>query len=505
MRIVVCGAGTSGCVFAARLSEDPANEVILLEAGPHYRPGEWPEALSHSHRIIKETHDWGYLARAGASPRIVHVPRGRVVGGSSVTNGAIALRGHPEHYDEWDDWVDGYGWETWLPWFCAVESDRDFGGEPWHGDAGPIPISRYPRADWHELQERFAEAALSTGHSWVDDHNAPGALGIGPIPLNMLEGRRQTPADHYLDPALGRENLSLRAGVLIDRVLFRGDRVSGVEVVAADGPETIAADAVVMALGTYATPAALLRSGVGPAPELARLDIPVVAELAGVGRGMQDHPKVSYRFDLGLPAPAWPNPWYQCLLTGAHEVGGERRVYQVMPYSGQVGGGQRFTDLNVQVSDARSRRGAVRLQSRDPADQPAIEMGWFLEPSDRAAAVVAGRRLLEVASAPALAGVLTPWPGLADADQVLRTVETFHHPVGSCRMGRADDPEAVVDAHGRVRGVEGLHIVDASAIARVPSANTHLAVIALAERLAAAFPGGWGRLPPAPPRFTLFT
>jgi choline dehydrogenase-like flavoprotein len=279
--------------------------------------------------------------------------------------------------------------------------------------------------------------------------------------------------------------------VLIDRVRFRGDRASGVEVVVGtEGPETIAADAVIMALGTYATPAALLRSGVGPAPELARHGIPVVAELAGVGRGMQDHPKVSYRFDLGLPAPAWPNPWYQCLLSGAHEVAGERRVYQVMPYSGQVEGGQRFTDLNVQVSDARSRRGAVRLQSRDPSAQPAIEMGWFLEPSDRAAAVAAGRRLLEVAAAPPLAEVLTPWPGLADADQVhqvLRTVETFHHPVGSCRMGRADDPEAVVDGRGRVRGVGGLWIVDASVIARVPSANTHLAVIALAERLAAAF------------------
>jgi choline dehydrogenase len=277
--------------------------------------------------------------------------------------------------------------------------------------------------------------------------------------------------------------------VTVDRVVLEGGRTRAVAVVGPQGAERIDADAVVMALGTYATPAALLRSGVGPAEELARHGIPVAAEVPGVGRGMQDHPKVSYRFELALAAPAWPSPWYQCLLTGAHEVGGERRVYQVMPYSGTIEGGQRYTDLNVQVADARSRRGVVRLQSRDPADQPAIEMGWFLEPSDRAAAVAAGRRLLEVARTPPLAEVLTAWPGLDDPDHVLRTVETFHHPVGSCRMGRPDDPEAVVDAAGRVRGTDGLWVMDASVIARVPSANTHLAVIALAERLAAAFRG----------------
>jgi choline dehydrogenase len=487
VRIVVCGAGTAGCVAAARLSEDPAHEVTLLEVGPHYRPGAWPAELAHSHRIIKETHDWGYLARAGASPRLVHVPRGRVVGGSSVTNGAIALRGHPEHYDEWDDIVDGWGWGSWLPWFRAIEADRDFGDADWHGDAGPIPVGRYPRP-WLEMQERFAEAALSAGHGWVDDHNAPGATGIGPIPLNMVDGRRQTPADHYLDPALGRPNLTLRTGVVVDRVLVSGDRVSGVAVVGPDGPATLPAEAVVMALGTYATPAALLRSGIGPPEELGRHGIATVAEVAGVGRGMQDHPKVSYRFTLDLEAPPWPSPWYQCLLTGENEVAGERRVYQVMPYSGQVEGGQRFTDLNVQVADARSRRGAVRLQGTDPAAQPVIEMGWFLEPSDRAAAVAAGARLMEVARQPSLAAVLTPWPGLDDPDQVLRTVETFHHPVGSCRMGRPDDPDAVVDADGRLRGVEGVWVMDASVMARVPSANTHLAVIALAERLCAGFP-----------------
>ena len=315
----------------------------------------------------------------------------------------------------------------------------------------------------------------------------------------MVDGVRQTPADHYLDPALGRANLALRAGVLVDRVRVAGGRAAGVEILGPDGPEALAADAVIVALGTYATPAALLRSGIGPPAELARHGIEVVAPLAGVGRGMQDHPKVSYRFDLALDAPPWPSPWYQCLLTGAHEVAGERRVYQVMPYSGQVEGGHRFTDLNVQVADARSRRGIVRLQSRDPADQPAIEMGWFLEPGDRAAAVAAGRRLLEVASAPPLAEVLSPWPGLDDPDQVLRTVETFHHPVGSCRMGREDDPDAVVDAAGRVRGVEGLWVVNASVMARVPSANTHLATIALAERLAAGFPGAGGPATAPPP------
>src|SRR5205085_5830866 len=206
------------------------------------------------------------------------------------------------------------------------------------------------------------------------------------------------------------------------------------------------ADAVILALGTYATPAALLRSGVGPAGELRRHGIAVAHELGGVGRGMQDHPKISYRFDLRIPAPSWPNPWYQALLTGALEVDGERRVYQVMPYSGQEQDGQRFTDLNVQLSDARSRRGGVRLWSRDPRAQPAIEMGWLMEDADRAAARAAGQRLLEGAAAPAVRERITPWPSLADPDHALRTVETFHHPVGSCRMGRPDDPGAVVDA-----------------------------------------------------------
>ena len=249
--------------------------------GPHYRPGEWPDALTHSHRIIKESHDWGYLARAGASPRIVHVPRGRVVGGSSVTNGAIALRGHPEHYDEWDAHVDGYGWESWLPWFRAIEADQDYGAADWHGADGPIPISRYPRASWLELQERFCEAALSVGHGWIDDHNAPGRHRHRPDPPQHARRpcARPRPTGTWTRRS-ARPNLTLRAGVLVDRVAFAGQRATGVWIVGPDGPEQITADGVIMALGTYATPAALLRSGVGPAAELGRHAIPVVAEIA---------------------------------------------------------------------------------------------------------------------------------------------------------------------------------------------------------------------------------
>lgn len=490
MRVVICGAGTAGCVLAARLSERPGVEVDLLEAGPHYRPAAWPPELAHSHRIIKETHDWGFLAQAGASPRLVHVPRGRVVGGSSITNATIALRGLPEHYDDWAEHADGWDWESLLPWFTALERDLQFGGAPYHGDAGPIPINRYPRDGWYPVMERFAEAALARGHAWVDDHNAPGAVGVGPAPLNMVGGRRQTPADHHLDPALGRPNLRLHTGVSVDRVRLTADgRAQAVEALGPGGEQlTFEADEVILALGTYVSPAVLLRSGIGPAEEITPHGIPVVHALEGVGRGMQDHPKISYRFWLDLPVPTWPSPWIHALLTAYAEVDGERRLFQVMPYAGITDGGHRYTDLNVQVADARGRRGSVSIQGRDPRDQPVLRMGWLEADGDRDVAVAAGRELMALIRTGPLADVLRTWPNQDDPDHVLRTVETFHHPVGTCRMGRASDPTAVVDGSARVHGLGGLSVIDASIIPRIPSANTHLAVIALAERLAASFP-----------------
>jgi choline dehydrogenase len=280
----------------------------------------------------------------------------------------------------------------------------------------------------------------------------------------------------------------LVSGVTIDRIVC--EKGSAVAVEAIDqGGERVREDGdeVIVCLGTYASPALLMRSGIGPPQELARHEIPVVLAQPAVGQAMMDHPKVSYRFWLDLDVPVWPHPWIQALVTAFADVGGEDRLFQVMPYVGTTDAGHRFSDFNVQVADARSRRGTVTLQGTDPRSQPVLRMGWLEDDGDRAVAVEAGRELMAIARTAPLLDVLHPWPNQDDADHPLRTVETFHHPVGTCRMGRDDDPGAVVDATGRVFGVAGLSVIDASIIPRVPSANTHLCVIALAERLAERF------------------
>lgn len=485
MRVLVCGAGSAGCVIASRLAKTPGVDVLLLERGPYYPPGCWPPRLVAPLFPVIDDHDWGYET---ADERRTPLPRGKLVGGSGAINGGVALRGHTRQFDAWGEFVEGFSWSTWLPWLSQLEDDVDFGGDPWHGRDGPIVVARHPPSSWSDLQQRFVEAAQQADHEFVEDHNRPDALGVGAIPLTMIDNQRATLSDRYLAGSLDAGRLQLRTGVLVDRVLVERGRATGVRIVGSNqSVETLHADLTVLTLGAYATPAALLRSGLGPVEELHRHGIRTRLSLPGVGRNLIDHPKVPYRFQICGMHVDRAAPPYQVVLTGRHEVDGVERFYQVLPYSGsQPGGTGKLTAFNAQVLDPVTNSGSVSLCSCDPSAQPRIRISWLAAAADRRAAVAIAERIAELIRQPALVDVLEPLDcALGDPRYPRGAAVTFHHPAGTCRIGRSDDPLAVADECGRVLGVSGLHIGDASLFPCLPHANIHLAVLALAERMAA--------------------
>ncbi|HEY1343602.1 MAG TPA: GMC family oxidoreductase N-terminal domain-containing protein, partial [Streptosporangiaceae bacterium] len=281
------GGGSAGCVLAARLSADERRGVLLAEAGPDYPAVADLPADIADESMPAMSHDWGFESEPGEYGHSVPLPRGRLVGGCSATNACFALRGWPADYDSWAAMGNpGWSFADLLPVFRAVESDADFGGD-WHGSHGPVPIRRPPAGELSPLQRAFAEAAAAAGHPLADDHNRPGAVGMGPGPRNVRDGVRMSTALTHLAAARGRPNLAIRASTVVDRVELRGTTVRGIRL--ADG-EIVEADTVVVAAGSYASPAILLRSGIGPAAPLRDLGIQVAADLPGVGHNLTDHP-----------------------------------------------------------------------------------------------------------------------------------------------------------------------------------------------------------------------
>lgn len=479
--VIVVGGGAAGCVVAARLAETGSRSVLLLEAGPDLRASV-PDALRDGWRLTPEF-DWDYASEPDARGEVEDLRRGKLLGGTSwVTR--FALRGSAADYDEWEALGNGgWGFEDVLPYFRRLEADADFGDRPWHGDAGPMPISRYLNLDLTEIGAAGLQAFEAVGFPLVEDHNQPGAVGAGRMPLSSRAGTRVTTADAYLPVDGTPPNLSIRADAQVAEVVFEETRARGVRLV--DGT-VIEGDWVVLSAGTYGSPQILMRSGVGPAEHLHSLGLPVRLDLAGVGANLADHAGVD--IDCGYRGPARTAPIFHLLATFHSSGSSSDDAPDLMLWLSDPRGAPPIFELDIGLLRPRSR-GSVRLRSPDPTDPPRIELPGLRDPVDVERLAEAYVRGLEVAQRPEIRRLCADAPapeardGIELRDWIRAASYSFPHVVGTCAMGPRPENGAVVDRSGRVHGTERLSVVDASVIPNAPSGFTHLPTIMLAERL----------------------
>ena len=486
--LAIVGGGAAGCVLARRLAESGDRRVVLIEAGPDLRGATPPELLDGW--TLAKPPDWGFETEADASGTTQKLRRGRLLGGTSWLT-RFAVRGAAADFDAWAAAGNlGWAFADVLPAFRRLEADAEFGDRPWHGDRGPMPITRYLDHAPSAAHAAAVAALEASGFARVDDHNAPDAVGVGRMPMSSRAGVRATSVDAYLPPDRPLENLTIRPDSLVDRVRLEGGRAAAV--VLADGSE-IRADLIVLAAGTYGSPSILMRSGIGPAGQLRSLGIGVSVDLPGVGQNLADHPGVD--LDSGWSGDGTAGPVTHSIATFRSNLApgpGPDMMFWIIDPSGD----EPTLYLDPILLQPQSR-GSVRLRTPDPADPPRIELPGLREDADVDRMVDGYLRGVELANhlafrAAAGGGTAPSDPGGRAATRAILLENLYSNPhvVGTCAMGPSAADGAVVDADGRVHGVTGLAVADASVIPEPPSGFPHVITLMLAEHLAGRLAGG---------------